>query len=110
MKLFASAAALALIAAPALAQQAASTGTAAPAPAAGAAATTAALTIDSPIEAIVAVPAGKAVLDEAIPGMTGHPAFDQFKAMSLKQLQPLANGLITDEMVAKVTEGLAKIK
>lgn len=115
MKILASAAVLALIAVPAFAQQTASTSTAAPAPAAGtgAAATTAtatALTIDSPIETIVANPAGKAVLDEVIPGMTSHPAFDQFKSMTVKQLQPLAQGLITDEMVTKITEGLAKIK
>ena len=67
-------------------------------------------TLDTPIETLVADAAAKAVLDADIPGMTTHPAFDQFKAMSLKQLQPISQGQITDEQLAKVATGLAAIK
>ncbi len=78
--------------------------------AAPAAAAPAKLTIDSPIEAIVADAAGKAVLDANFPGMTSHPAYDQFKAMSLKAVQPFSNGVITDEAIAKTTADLAALK
>lgn len=104
MKLALAAAAVALIAAgPALAQ------TTTAAPAAPAAAATGALTLDSPVEAIVANPAGKAVLDTELPGLTGHPQYEQFKAMSLKQLQPMAPDQLTQERLDKVAAGLAKI-
>lgn len=93
------AALLALISAPLAAQ------TAAPAAEAGAA-----LTIESPIEQLVANAASKAVLDANFPGMTAHPAYDQFKGMSLKAVQPFSNGVITDEAIAKTAEALASIK
>ena len=97
---------LALTATPALAQ------TAAPAaPAADATATAAAkFSLDTPIETIVADAAAKAVLDADLPGVSTHPAFDQFKAMSLTQVQPLSQGAITDEALAKVKADLAVIK
>jgi hypothetical protein len=74
------------------------------------AAVAAPLTIDTPIETIAASPAGKAALEAAIPGITAHPAYDQFKGMSLVQVQPMSGGALTDEQIAKVKEGLAAIK
>jgi hypothetical protein len=68
------------------------------------------LTIDTPIEMIAANPAGKAALEAAIPGLTSHPAYDQFKGMSLVQVQPMSGGQLTDAQIAKVKEGLAAIK
>jgi hypothetical protein len=90
---------LALFAAPLAAQTE-------PAPATAAAK----LTIDSSIEAIAADTAGKAVLDANFPGMTAHPAYEQFKGMSLKAVQPFSNGVITDEAITKATADLAAIK
>ncbi|WP_219892381.1 hypothetical protein [Aquisediminimonas profunda] len=78
-----------------------------PAPAAAA---VAAFSIDSPIEQLVANPATKAVLEADFPGVTTHPAYEQFKAMSLKQLAPYSNGIITDEMLAKASADLAAVK
>ena len=75
----------------------------APAPAA------AKLTIDSSIETIAANPKGKAILDAQFPGMLAHESYPMFKAMSLKQVQPYAQGRITDEQVAKVAAELAKL-
>lgn len=75
----------------------------APAPAA------ARLTIDSSIETIAANPKGKAILDAQFPGMLAHESYPMFKAMSLKQVQPYAQGKITDEQVAKVAAELAKL-
>ncbi len=110
MKLFAVAALLTLTAAPALAQ----TAPAAPAaPAMTAPAVTAPgaakLTIDSPIEALVGDAKAKTVLEGVIPGLSAHPSYDQFKAMSLTQVQPYSGGAITDEMIKKITDGLAAI-
>jgi len=95
--------ALTLIAAsPALAQTA-------PAPAPAAAPAAAAFSADTPLETVVANPAAKAVLDKDLPSISSHPAFDQFKAMSLRQLQPYAEGKITDEAIAKVDADLKAV-
>lgn len=92
--------ALALVTAtPVLAQTAA-----APAPAA--APTAAGFSADTPLETIVADPAAKAALDKTLPNISKHPAFDQFKAMSLRQLQPYASDKISEEAVAKVDADL----
>jgi|GWRWMinimDraft_5_1066013.scaffolds.fasta_scaffold83006_1 hypothetical protein len=69
-----------------------------------------AFSIDSPIEQLVANPATKIVLDTDFPGLTAHPAYEQFKAMSLKQLQPFSNGVITDDLLVKAGTDLAAIK
>ena len=68
------------------------------------------LSLDSPIAAIAANEAGKAVLDAAVPGLTTHEHFAAFKAMSLKQLAGYAPDQLTPEMLAKVEAGLAAIK
>jgi hypothetical protein len=80
------------------------------APAAPAAAASGALTLDTPIETIAANPAGKAVLDKDLPGLTTHAMYDQFKSMSLKDLQPMSQGAVSDEALKKTGEDLAKIK
>ena len=67
------------------------------------------LTIDTPIEAIVAVPAGKAVLEAKMPTLLTHPSYEQFKGMSLKELQPYSQGAITDEKLADVDAALRAI-
>ena len=69
---------------------------------AAAAATAAGLNIDTPIAEIAAAPAGKAVLDQQLPGLLTHPAYETFKAFSLKALQSYSNGLITDERLTAV--------
>jgi hypothetical protein len=81
---------------------------AAPTPAAPAAASK--YSVDTPIETIAADPAGKAALDAAMPGITTHAMYEQFKSMSLKQLQPMSGGKITDEALAKTNEALAAVK
>ena len=77
--------------------------------AAPAAAAAASLSLDTPIAEIAAAPAGKAVLDTQLPGLLTHPAYETFKAFSLKALQPYSNGLITDERLAAVEAGLKAI-
>ena len=53
------------------------------------------LTLDTPVEHIVAVPAGKAALDDQLPMVTSHPKYSTFKSMSLRQLQPVSGGMLT---------------
>jgi hypothetical protein len=67
------------------------------------------MSLDTPIETIVANPAGKAVLDKDLPGLTTHPAYDQFKSMSLKEVQPMSQGAITDDQLAKTGADLAAL-
>ncbi|OYZ14290.1 MAG: hypothetical protein B7Y35_11010 [Sphingomonadales bacterium 28-64-96] len=70
----------------------------------------AAVSLDTPIEQLLANEKTKAVLDARIPGLTSHPMLDQFKAMSLKQLLPMAGGQLTDAMLEAVAADLASGK
>lgn len=81
----------------------------APAPAAAPAKPAARYDLTTPIEKIVADPAAKAILDKDLPSLTTNPAFEAFKAMSLKDLQPLAGGALTDEKLAEVEKHLADL-
>jgi hypothetical protein len=67
------------------------------------------LTLNTSIEAICATPAGKAVLDRDLPGLTARPEFPMFKAMTLKQIEPMSKGHITDAVLAKVAGDLAAL-
>ncbi|MEM7665409.1 MAG: hypothetical protein AAF250_06090 [Pseudomonadota bacterium] len=73
------------------------------------AASTAAFSIDMPIEQLVADERSKAVLDKHIPNIQDHPAYGQFKAMSLKELQPWSQGAITEDLLEKISTDLAAI-
>lgn len=99
----------ALIAAPALAQAPA----AAPATAsAGASANVAAkLSVETtPIETLAANPDGKAAMEKVLPGITSHPAYDQFKAFTLSQIQPMSEGAVTTDHLKAIQAELDKIK
>jgi hypothetical protein len=106
------AAALAFLAPGAFAQTAPAPAVApaAAAPAAAAPAATAKFSLDTPIEALVADAKAKAVLDADLPGVTTHPSYDMFKGMSLRAVQPMSDGKLTDEMLKKVETDLAAIK
>ncbi len=101
---------LAPFAALGLALAAATAPVAAGAQEAPAAAPAATLSIDTPIAALVADARAKAVLDKHLPGIDQHPAFEQFKGMSLKVLAPYSQGMITDDLLAKIGADLAAIK
>lgn len=97
--------ALIALASPAIAQ----TGPA-PAPAVPAAAVSR-LNLDTPIETIEADPKGKDILTADLGNdVSQHPAYDQFKSMSLNQVAPLSDGKITDDILKKVATDLAAIK
>jgi hypothetical protein len=75
----------------------------APAPAA-------AFSIDSPIEALMADERAKAVVVKHLPGIDQHPSYEDFKALSLKTLAPFSQGLINEDVLAKISADLAAIK
>lgn len=79
------------------------------APSPSPAATAGKLTIDSPIEALMADPASKAVVVKYMPTLADHPAYETIKSMSIKDVQPLSGGAITDAMVAGVDADLQKL-
>ena len=74
--------------------------------------TAAAFTIETPIETLMADERAKAVLTANFAGqdLSQHPAYEQFKGLSLKALAPFSQGLITDEMLTKIAAELAEIK
>ncbi len=68
------------------------------------------LSLDTPVEAIVADAAGKAVLDTDLPGVTTHAQYEMFKGMTLRQLSSMAPDKLTAEALAKVEADLAAVK
>jgi hypothetical protein len=62
----------------------------------------------TPIAEMAADPAGKSILDKELPGLTDHPAYEQFKGMTLRQLQPMSGGVISDERITAVQAALDK--
>ncbi|MEM6492925.1 MAG: hypothetical protein AAF650_00960 [Pseudomonadota bacterium] len=64
------------------------------------------LTINNSIEELMANEETAAILLKHIPGIDEHPAYGQFKGMSLIELQPWSAGAVTDEIIAAVTADL----
>lgn len=60
-----------------------------------------------PIEALMADVSAAVVVEKHMPGISQHPAYGQFKAMSFRQVQPFSQGMVTDEMLAKLDADLA---
>jgi hypothetical protein len=69
-------------------------------------------TLDTPIEVLMSDARAKAVVIKHFGGqdVSQHPAYDQFKALSLKAVAPFSQGLITEEMLAAIAADLALIK
>jgi hypothetical protein len=65
------------------------------------------LGLDTPVEDLVANPKTKAVLDAELPTLAAHPSYELFKAMSLRQLAPVSQGALTEEMLQKLGPKLA---
>ena len=72
----------------------------------------AAFTIDTPSEVLMADERAKTVVAKHFNGMdiAQHPNYEQFKSLSLKSVAPFSQGLITDEVLAKIAADLAAIK
>ena len=66
-------------------------------------------TLDTPIKVLVADPAAKAVLDKDLPGMSSDENLPKFEDKSLRQLQPLTGGQLTDALMTEVGADLAAL-
>ncbi len=66
--------------------------------------------LEVPIATVAADPIGKAVLDANLPQVMAHSDYARFKSMSLRQLQPLSQGRIADEALAKTEADLAVVR
>jgi hypothetical protein len=42
--------------------------------------------------------------------LTQHPAYEQFKSLSLKSVAPFSQGMITEDMLTKISADLSEIK
>jgi hypothetical protein len=91
------------LAAPALAQNA-------QAPAAQPTAPAARFTLDTPVEQLVADAQARAVLEANVPGLAAHPMYEMFKTMSLRQLQPMSQGRLTDEIMNRLQTALTALR
>ena len=69
----------------------------------------AAFSINTPIETLMANDKTKAVLVKHLGALQDHPAYGQFKGMSLVELKPWSAGQITDEVLEKIKADLAAI-
>ncbi|MFB1484925.1 FAD-dependent oxidoreductase [Corallococcus sp. RDP092CA] len=67
------------------------------------------LTLDTPVEQIVAIAEGRAVLDANLPMITTHSKYETFKSMSLRQLQPVSDGKLSDAALVKTETLLAAV-
>jgi hypothetical protein len=65
-------------------------------------------TATSTIKQIIANPEGKAILEKHIAPLMEYA--DQIGDQTLKALQPMTQGAITDETLTKIDADLAKIK
>ena len=65
--------------------------------------------LDTPINAIIADPAARAVLDRDLPGISTDENLPKFGSLSLRAFQPLTGGQLTDALLAKAEADLAKV-
>ena len=63
-------------------------------------------TLDTPIQALIADPAARAVLDKDLPGMSDDPNLAKFQMLSLRSLQPQTGGQLSNAMLARVASDL----
>jgi hypothetical protein len=69
----------------------------------------AAFGVDTPISDLVADAKARVVLDRHLPKITENPHYFMIESMTLRQLAPMANGKLTEEVLAKIQAELAAI-
>ena len=52
------------------------------------------------------LPETKAVVEKHLPGVDKHPAYEQFKTMTFRQVAPYSDGHITDALIAAIDTDL----
>lgn len=56
--------------------------------------------LKTPIEKIIATPAGRAVIDAEMPGFFAHPMYEQFKLKSIDELTVMLGGAPPERLAA----------
>lgn len=64
----------------------------------------------TPIGTLLDTPATKAILDKHLPGFSSNSQVEMARGMTLKQVQPFAGGMISDEALAKIDADLAVVE
>lgn len=64
----------------------------------------------TPLEALAADPAVKALVVKHVGAIFDHSAYSMIKSMTLKAIQPFSQGAITDEKLAALQAELAALK
>ncbi len=67
-------------------------------------------TAETTIGVLMEDPAAKAILDKHVPGMTENPSISMAAGMTLKALQGMTGGKITDDMLAAVDADVKVMK
>lgn len=60
----------------------------------------------TPINDLLAKPESKAVLEAELPGISTHPQLASFGGMTLKAVEPMSNGIITDDKLNSIQSKL----
>lgn len=68
-----------------------------------------AITVDSPMSALLADERVKTILDKHCPGMTSDPRMKMAQGMTLKQIMPFSGGRVTTSKIEAISEDLAKL-
>lgn len=66
-------------------------------------------TLDTPIKDLIADPEAKAVLDKDLPGLSTDENLAKFEDKSLRQLQPMTGGQLTDDLLKKTGADLGAL-
>ncbi|HMP62286.1 hypothetical protein [Phenylobacterium sp.] len=61
----------------------------------------------SSVEQLMADPKAKPIVEKHIPGIAEHPSYEMFKGMTLVELKPFSEGVITDDILAAIKSELA---
>ena len=61
----------------------------------------------SSVEQLLADAKAKPIVEKHIPGIAEHPSYEMFKGMTLVELKPFSEGVITDDILAAIKSELA---
>lgn len=68
------------------------------------------LSVDLPLATLMSAPESRAAVLKQLPDIQKHPAYEQFKGVSLRRLQQISGGAIDEKKLAAIDADLAAIK
>lgn len=67
------------------------------------------LSTQMPVEALMAIPAARAIILEVYPNLDQNPMYEQLKSRSLRSIVPIAGGTITNEQLDGIDARLREL-